>query len=226
MRRKNDRPDGRLFTVPNLLSFFRLVTAPLVLVLFSLAVPAGRWLTLGFLALSFSTDFFDGFFARRLNQKSDLGRILDPLADKAVVLALLVALVLFRGVPFYLMLAVLARDLLILAGGLVVKLKKGIVLESNIWGKAATFVLMIAFLAFIFEELRLVAFVLLGIGLALVLVSFATYVVLFVRTMRRADPETNQGRASSARPASDRPNRERFHFMGAFKKTTKDTKST
>jgi len=184
MQNKTDRPDKGLFTVPNLLSFLRLASAPFVFLFFTLPAPGGRWLTLGFLAVSFSTDFFDGFLARKLNQRSDMGRILDPLADKAVVLALLAALVLYRGVPLPVVLAVLARDLLILGGGLVVKVKKGVVLESNIWGKAATFVLMVAFLAFIFDELRIPALILLGAGLLLALVSFVTYVVLFIKTMR------------------------------------------
>ncbi|MBN2352497.1 MAG: CDP-alcohol phosphatidyltransferase family protein [Spirochaetales bacterium] len=184
MTEKTDRRDTGVFTIPNLLSFMRFASAPFVFLFFSLPAPEGRWLTLGFLALSFSTDFFDGFLARKLNQQSDLGRILDPLADKAVVLALLAALVLYRGVPLPVVLAVLARDLLILGGGLLVKVKRGVVLESNIWGKAATFILMVAFLVFIFEELRIVALLILGAGLVLALVSFVTYVVLFIKTMR------------------------------------------
>jgi cardiolipin synthase len=182
------RTPGKLFTIPNLLSLFRLLSAPFVFLFFSFSFPAGRWLTLAFLALSFSTDFFDGFFARRLKQQSDLGRMLDPLADKAVVLALLIAVVAFRGVPLYFVLIVLVRDLLILCGGLFVKLKKGVVLESNLWGKAATFILMVAFLVFIFPELALLGYALLAVGMLFVIQSFATYLILFLKTIRTTGP--------------------------------------
>ncbi len=195
-KKPTERTTGRFFTVPNLLSFFRLATAPLVFLFFSLPPPEGRWITLGFLALSFSTDFFDGFFARRLKQQSDLGRILDPLADKVVVLALMIAVVLFRPGPLSLLpflLVVLGRDMLILAGGYYVRRTRGVVLESNIWGKAATFILMAAFLAFIFDDLWWPAFIVFLAGFALVLVSFVTYIVLFVKTMQPGSPPGRTG---------------------------------
>jgi phosphatidylglycerophosphate synthase len=131
--------------------------------------------------------------------KSDLGRILDPLADKAVVIAVLAAVVIFRGVPLYFILIIAFRDLLILGGGLWVKIKKGVILESNIWGKAATFVLMTAFLFFVFRELEFVGYILLYIGLALIGVSLVTYAVLFFKTIRpQAGGRRKKGRRAKA----------------------------
>jgi phosphatidylglycerophosphate synthase len=67
MAGKTDGKAEHLFTLPNMLSFSRLITSPLVLWFFSLESPAGQIATLAFLALSFSTDFFDGVAARKLN---------------------------------------------------------------------------------------------------------------------------------------------------------------
>jgi cardiolipin synthase len=184
---------GKLFTIPNLLSAFRFLAAPFVFFFFTLPGLEGRLLTLLFLLISFSTDYFDGFFARRLKQQTDLGRMLDPIADKAIVLALMVAVVIFRNVAFYYLIAILSRDLLILAGGLIIKLKRGIVVESNIWGKAATFILMTSFLFFIFPELEIPAYVLLYAGLAAVAVSFVTYCIVFFRMMKKKQPAPPSG---------------------------------
>lgn len=171
-------------TIPNLLSLIRLLSAPFIFLFFTLEGLSGRFITLGFLLVVFSTDFFDGLLARTLNQKSDMGRMLDPLADKAVVIALLICLVLFRSVNIWAVIGMALRDILILFGGLFLKLKKKIVVESNIWGKAATFVLMASFLAFIFEALVFPAYVMLFTGLALALISLVTYVIQFINTIR------------------------------------------
>ena len=194
MTQKPNPSAERLFTPPNLLSLFRLVSSPLLFFFFSFETLAGQIVPLGFLALTFSTDFFDGLLARRLKLQSDLGRLLDPLADKAVVIALLAAVVVFRGVPPYFIIIIVSRDLLILGGGLLVKIKKGVILESNIWGKAATIILMTAFLFFVFRvrELEMVGNVLLYAGLALITVSLVTYAVLFVKTMRSPGKEPAQ----------------------------------
>jgi cardiolipin synthase (CMP-forming) len=201
MTTANAHSHERLFTPPNLLSFARLITAPLVLLLFAIDSLAGQIATLAFLLVSFTTDYLDGMLARRLKLQSDLGRMLDPLADKAVVIALLAATVLFRGVPLFFIAAIASRDILILGGGLLVKIKKGIILESNIWGKAATFVLMAAFLFFVFRELALAGYVLLWAGLALIAVSLITYTVLFVKTMRAPGRRPDRRSTGPTKPA-------------------------
>jgi CDP-diacylglycerol--glycerol-3-phosphate 3-phosphatidyltransferase len=94
------------------------------------------------------TDFLDGFFARRLNQKTDLGRILDPLADKVIIAGGFFGLVIHRDFPVVLLMFLLYRDLIILIGGLILTRKFGFVTESNIYGKANT--VIVSSTAFLF----------------------------------------------------------------------------
>ena len=82
--------------IPNILSLSRIVLSPVVFLLLGIPGLEGKIISIVFLALLFLTDFFDGMLARMLNQTSDLGRILDPLADKALVAVLFIALVFFR----------------------------------------------------------------------------------------------------------------------------------
>ncbi|MBN1799392.1 MAG: CDP-alcohol phosphatidyltransferase family protein [Spirochaetales bacterium] len=175
---------GDLKKIPNLLSLSRFLCAPLVFYFFSLAGWTGKILTLGFLTLLFLTDFFDGYLARKLNQESDLGRILDPLADKLLILLLLVALIIYRDLPLYVLFIVLGRDLAILIGGLYITLAKKIVLESNIWGKAATVCMMAAVLIYVLDIWWYISLASLILGLLLIFISFITYLRTFLKTLR------------------------------------------
>ena len=110
--RPQEQASRRILSIPNVLSFIRLATVPVFIWLFvadetNLAVAiyaAGAW-----------TDFFDGYIARRFNQVTELGKLLDPLADRVFIVALAVALVASDALPLWLALAIVARDVLLLA---------------------------------------------------------------------------------------------------------------
>ena len=85
--------------------------------------------------VSAATDYLDGDLARRRGEVSELGKILDPLADKIYVAAAVITMLLLGVIPLWLVVVVLARDLLILAGGLYVERKTGRLLTSNWTGK-------------------------------------------------------------------------------------------
>lgn len=133
----------RVLTVPNALSVLRLLGVPLFLWLL-LGPHADGW-ALGVLAASGVTDWADGVLARRLNQYSDLGALLDPLADRLYILAALVGLVLRHIVPLWLAATIVGRDL-ILGAALVLLNRRGIAPpQVHYLGKAATFCLLYAF---------------------------------------------------------------------------------
>lgn len=136
-------PD-RVLTLPNVLSLLRLAGVPLFL-----------WLVLGperdglaLLVLMFAgfTDYADGWLARRLNQTSRLGQMLDPAADRLYILATLVGLTVRDIVPLWLTLALVARDVMLVACVPTLRrLGYGPALPVHYLGKAATFNLLYAF---------------------------------------------------------------------------------
>ncbi len=137
-----DRPD-RILTIPNLLSILRLLGVPLFLWLL-LGPHADGWALL-VLALSGFTDWLDGVLARALNQQSDFGALLDPLADRLYILATLFGLVLRDVIPLWLALVIVGRDV-ILSGSLLVLRRHGYAPPAvHYLGKAATFCLLYAF---------------------------------------------------------------------------------
>lgn len=93
----------------------------------------------GLLIAMYVSDLLDGFLARKLNQVSELGKIIDPIADKAAVVGIAIVLFLQGRIETWFFLIVIARDVLILAFGLYLKSKSKIVLMSNYPGKLAVF---------------------------------------------------------------------------------------
>ena len=132
-----------IWTIPNGLSVLRLLGVPLFLWLL-LGPHADGW-ALAVLMVSGFTDWADGVLARKLNQLSDFGAMLDPLADRLYILATLVGLVLRHVIPLWLAIVIVGRDV-ILAGSLLVLRRYGYAPPAvHYLGKAATFCLLYAF---------------------------------------------------------------------------------
>lgn len=133
----------RVWTVPNGLSLLRLIGVP-VFVWLVLGPHADGW-ALVLLMVSGVTDWLDGALARRWNQMTRLGQLLDPVADRLYVVATLVALGVRGIIPWALVIALVGRDV-ILAGFLPVLRRHGYgPLPVHFLGKAATFNLLYAF---------------------------------------------------------------------------------
>jgi cardiolipin synthase (CMP-forming) len=133
----------RIWTVPNALSALRLGGVPLFLWL--LLGPHADGYALLVLAVSAFTDWADGVLARRLNQGSRLGALLDPFADRLYILATLLGLVLRHVIPLWLAAVVVGRDLVLSVALLVLRRHGYGPPEVHYLGKAATFCLLYAF---------------------------------------------------------------------------------
>lgn len=131
----------RVITVPNLLSFIRLALVPVFLVLVILGEDV---LALLVLVVSSATDFLDGVLARKLNQVSRLGQLLDPAADRLFIFAALIGLAVRGIIPWWLVAVIVARDLLLLVLGIILANVGYGPLPVHHLGKIATFCLFYA----------------------------------------------------------------------------------
>jgi CDP-diacylglycerol--glycerol-3-phosphate 3-phosphatidyltransferase len=86
-------------SIPNILTVSRILVIPIVILLFLLNKSWSPWAVLGFYVYASVTDFFDGYFARKFNVVSDLGRFLDPIADKLLVATLFILLITSKNIP-------------------------------------------------------------------------------------------------------------------------------
>ena len=125
----------RLWTVPNVLSLLRLASVPLFVWLF---VSGHENAAVVLYAVGAWTDFFDGYIARRTNSVTDLGKLLDPLADRVFIVALAIALVGSGALPGLLAAVVIVRDVVLLALYPLVQRPGMPKLEVNLVGKTAT----------------------------------------------------------------------------------------
>lgn len=131
-----------ILTVPNIATLLRLAGVPLFLWLV-LGAHADAWAVV-VLAIGGTTDWVDGFLARRLNQVSRLGELLDPLADRLYIVATVIALTVRDVLPLWFTLALLAREVFMGVNLLVLQLKGYAPPPVHYIGKAATFVLLLA----------------------------------------------------------------------------------
>ena len=123
--------------IPNLLSGFRLLLIPFILLALSQGLKVQA---LGLILLSVATDLVDGWVARRFGQITDLGKILDPLGDKLSTGALSLYLAWVGKLPWWIAGVVVGKDLAILFAGLAVLGRKHEIPVSDRWGKVAVLV--------------------------------------------------------------------------------------
>jgi CDP-diacylglycerol--glycerol-3-phosphate 3-phosphatidyltransferase len=95
----------------------------------------------GMVVIIWISDLLDGYFARKRNEISELGKIIDPLADKMTVISVSVVLLVQGLVPFWFFIIIILRDILIFSGGTYLKNKYNIVLQSNWAGKISVFII-------------------------------------------------------------------------------------
>jgi cardiolipin synthase len=136
-----DDVSSRIFTIPNVLSFVRLGLVPVFLVLIILGHDAWALLTL---IVSSITDFLDGVLARRLNQVTRLGQLLDPAADRLFIFAALIGLAIRGIIPWWLLAVIVGRDVVLLVLGIVLANFGFGPLPVHHLGKVATFCLFYA----------------------------------------------------------------------------------
>ncbi|MEJ5254057.1 MAG: CDP-alcohol phosphatidyltransferase family protein [Acidimicrobiales bacterium] len=182
--------DDRILTVPNLLTVVRL-----------LCLPAYLWLLLGredrvaaavLLGGLGATDWADGYIARHFNQSSDLGRVLDPVADRMLFFVGVGGILAVGGAPLWFSVVVLVREALVGGAAVLLALLGAARIDVTWFGKAGTFCLMFAFPLFLagssdsgwapaFENLAwLVAIP----GLALSLYAAVLYIPIGMRALR------------------------------------------
>jgi cardiolipin synthase len=138
----------RVFTIPNILSMGRLLMVPVFMwLLLGPGQDGETWadvLALVLLPISAFTDWLDGYLARRWNQISRVGQLLDPIADRLFIVATVIAFMIRDIVPWWFVALIVGRDL-VMAVGLLVLQRAGITgLPVHFLGKAATFVLLYA----------------------------------------------------------------------------------
>lgn len=177
----------RIFTIPNLLTVFRILLIPLIVWLYCgrQDYPLAAWA----LVLSGVTDVADGFIARRFHMVSDLGKVLDPIADKLTQTAALVCLLIrFQAVWWLLGVLVVKETVMTVMGVLVIR-RTGAVYSAAWHGKLATCVLYAVILAHIiwYDIPQKFSLPLSLTGVACIVLSLTLYSIQNLRRIKGAE---------------------------------------
>lgn len=169
---------GDKMSIPNILTIFRLILIPLFIFLFfSNSLYNLEYSTCIFL-LAGLTDFLDGYLARKLKLITKIGIVLDPLADKLMLMTVLTCLVIGQYIPVWFLVIIAAKELFMILCG-VLLYKKGTVIASNKFGKISTILFYISIFVLVISESA--GIFLLYISVASALVALFNYTTSYTK---------------------------------------------
>ena len=177
----------RWATIPNAVTAVRLALLPVYVFL---AVWTRHWAVAAWLLAALgATDWVDGFLARRLHQVSEVGKIIDPVADRLLVMTAVVSIAVVGAVPWWFAALTLGREAVVSLVTLVLAALGAARIDVLWWGKASTFALMVAYPVFLLtcnpagaalhpwqHDVRVVDWVIGGLGLAVAWIVLGGYV--------------------------------------------------
>lgn len=141
------------WNLPNILTMLRVVSVPFFVYLLLQSDPLSRWIAFGLFALASLTDLVDGYIARKYRLETELGKFLDPLADKALVVgALITFLMLSSQIQVWMVFCIIGRDFLITSMRFLA-VKQGASLRTSMFGKVKTVFQMFSIITIIISFL-------------------------------------------------------------------------
>ena len=191
--KKNEVISKDLMTIPNAISFIRILLITPFVAFFIAAkfIPGNTYIpAVIILALSGISDLFDGMIARKFHQESELGKVLDPLADKLTLIAVGVCLIFIEPYILPLMIIMVLKDVLMIIGGTIV-INQGIIPPKSSWyGKASTFMFYIAVAMVVLMEIfdfhnETITLTVLGFTAGLMVFSLVNYAMIFFKIQKQ-----------------------------------------
>ena len=184
---KNEVISKDLMTIPNAISFTRILLITPFVAFFIKEMYVAAAITVGISGLS---DLFDGMIARKFNQESELGKVLDPLADKLTLIAVGICLIFIEPYVLPLMIIMVAKDVFMIIGGTIV-INQGVIPPKASWyGKVSTFmfyisVAMVVLMAILGYKNETLTFTVLGVTAGMMIFSLINYAMIFFKIQKQ-----------------------------------------
>lgn len=168
--------------IPNLLTIFRMFLVPIYLSIMFFSNLENRFLVSGLIfILAGITDVLDGKIARKYDLITDLGTVLDPIADKMMIFAVLISYTIEGILPSWILFVIGIKEIIMIFGGGILYINKGKqVIPSNIFGKAATVSFYGATLSVIFKTPSKFSEILFIITVILNIFAFINYIIIYI----------------------------------------------
>ncbi len=169
-----------IFTISNILSFFRIF---LVFPIFYFISVSKNELVFLVIIIAVITDLLDGYFARKFDQITELGKVLDPLGDKVCTTGGFIALSIYQDFPIWLTILIISRDIVLLFGSLFIIKKMASVASSNIPGKITVLVITSLGLAYLLNLQILYMPIIIAVVI-MIPISTANYVYTYMKGVK------------------------------------------
>ena len=174
-----------IFTIPNMLSIFRLLLIPVYIIIYLKAeTQADLFLAASILAVSCLTDLVDGKIARRFNMISTLGKILDPLADKLTQFSLIICLITkYKPLKYIVPLFVIKESFQLIAGGISIIKNNKMLKGAQLTGKISTTVLFLSLIILVLtnELSEQAVTIIVLIDYIVLFTAFLDYIWVYIR---------------------------------------------
>lgn len=178
----------QIMSLPNGVTVIRILAIPVILLLLFTTGRTFQIITAIVFLLVALTDMLDGYFARRRKMVTTLGKFLDPLADKLLIVTALIALISARGVPLWMVIVIVGREIAV-TGLRGIAMSEGIVISSSMMGKYKTAFEMTSIFFLILDgkylsiDFHLVGMALLWVALFLAIFSAGDYFKKFLKAV-------------------------------------------
>lgn len=172
--------------LPNWLSLFRLALVPAFFAVYFSEMEYANIVAVIIYGVACLTDVLDGKIARKYNKITKLGRILDPMADKAMTFSVLLCITVDRIIPIWALIIFVMKELLMLIGGMILLKKSSDMPPSNYFGKISTavFFFVCVYLMLFLNTPKLVAAIMIAVATACSLTALVSYFIRYLRMMR------------------------------------------
>lgn len=188
--RKHEQLSAEIWNLPNSLTLFRIFLVPFLVVVLLTKFSGREYVGLGIFLVAAFTDFLDGFFARRRNQITRLGALLDPIADKLLMSAAFISLVEIGLAKAWMIVIIIGREFAV-SGLRSIAAQQGVTIAASPLGKGKTISQVIAIAVLILGhqlgEFHFIGTVLLWIVMVFALASGVDYFFKFSRAVLRPD---------------------------------------
>jgi len=174
--------------IPNLLAIFRILLLPVIFYFLAQDTTTGYYIAVLLMLVAIASDILDGYFARRLTQVTDLGKILDPLADKLGLGIFVIFIIFHRGFPVWAAVLLFSKDFLTLIGAILLVKRKDLFPMSNNWGKLNSWVWAITIILYV-VRFDFLEEIFLFLAIAAVLNCIIQYLRMFIDLYRISDTD-------------------------------------
>jgi len=164
---------------PNLLSIFRLFLIPVFILIFFSNIHNNLMYSILIFLLAGFTDILDGFIARKFDLITKWGIILDPLADKLMLVTVLTCLVIKSYIPLWILIIMTAKETAMITAGILLY-RNNTVIASNFFGKLSTFLFYISI--FILSIDKITGNILVCIAVASSIIAFINYYIVYIKS--------------------------------------------